>query len=679
MATFPAEFDLRIDLGGPGTAAGIGSVGPSNVQADLNARPTAAALADVTPVDGGSALIGHRPLGNDGPGQTVQTKLDYLGAFGPEYLKPTDPAGSYYFSWARALNLLGQSTSLRTQPDGAASRGYGRITLPKGIMHAGYAAAPGAGFDYSSAFLGIDIVGHNMFGSALTTNSATGYGIKLGGYEGVHLADFYLRNLNQVQVAAVTSNGTTSVTGTFTGVTNGMRVTGPNVPANTTVVSGAGTGTLVLNNAVPAQTATLTFGGDPAPGDTSVGVKLVTGVSGDGGGLSLSRLWISGYHTAIKQDATNTGNGDKTLVVSCHLGGYTAYDQGANKQAIGWTFLNCWASCLGAHFKLGGAGETLIVNYTSNVYDALIQYPESSGNSGSGNYPGSRTTVMSTKLEYQGTGPWRIVDARESILGTNSGGSNADLVLREVAIAPGAVANEATNPIFEVGNGTSGSDAIRIKQEGGWLPGVARISAHVQSHVNRRWSFRDALKAPAPQTVQFLGAGNHYLLEWRHNENVPLDQYRGGRGFNGSIEKEKSYLIRPVSKYLANTSAGQGMETSLGGRIGANLTLTIPNTARDSSAMGGAAFARVGQTGLWVYVDEPVAHDTEVTQYTDNTFTTPIGSTLVVAAGTAGLFAVHSTIVNVTAGEIYVRITKPAVSQTTVGALVFNYFPYLGT
>jgi hypothetical protein len=134
-----------------------------------------------------------------------------------------------------------------------------------------------------------------------------------------------------------------------------------------------------------------------------------------------------------------------------------------------------------------------------------------------------------------------------------------------------------------------------------------------------------------------------------------------------------------VSKYLANTSAGQGMETSLGGRIGANLTITIPNTARASAAMGGAAFAIVGQTGLWVRVEEAAAHDTEVTQYTDNTFATPIGSTLVVAAGSVGLFSVHNTIVNVTGGAIYVRVTKPAVSQTTVGALVFNYSPYLGT
>lgn len=71
MTTVPAEFDLRIDLSGPAAAAGIGSAGPSNVQVDLNARPTSAALS----ANSGAGLIGWLRAE---PGAFARTTADVL-------------------------------------------------------------------------------------------------------------------------------------------------------------------------------------------------------------------------------------------------------------------------------------------------------------------------------------------------------------------------------------------------------------------------------------------------------------------------------------------------------------------------------------------------------------------------------------------------------------------------
>jgi hypothetical protein len=120
------------------------------------------------------------------------------------------------------------------------------------------------------------------------------------------------------------------------------------------------------------------------------------------------------------------------------------------------------------------------------------------------------------------------------------------------------------------------------------------------------------------------------------------------------------------------------MDDPIAGRVGGNLTLPIPNTARASAAMGGAPFARFVQLGLRVFVDAPAAEDTQVTQYADGTFTTPIGPALTIQAGQAGLLPVHAVQTDITNGNIYVRITKPAAGQTTRGRLVIDYFPYLG-
>jgi hypothetical protein len=67
---------------------------------------------------------------------------------------------------------------------------------------------------------------------------------------------------NPVQVAAVTSNGTTTVTfGSAANVTNGMSYYGYNVPDGTTVVSGGGTSvtSVVVSNTIPTQTKAAMF------------------------------------------------------------------------------------------------------------------------------------------------------------------------------------------------------------------------------------------------------------------------------------------------------------------------------------------------------------------------------------------------------------------------------------
>jgi hypothetical protein len=516
-------------------------------------------------------MVGHRPVGNDGPTRTVQQKLDNLGTFPPEHKYSTDLDDK--LSMDRALLALGANSSLRTQPDAFPHYGFGKVTLPKGIMHSD------AGFDYFGPLLGVDIIGDNTASSALTTNSTTGYGIKLEGYDLVGLRNFYLRNKAR--------------------------------------------------------------GGRPVSNDPSCGLLLKTGGGGNGAALTLENLLISGYHTAIKQDDSNTVNGDKTFVVGSYFGGQIVYDQGVNTQAIGWTFLNCGASTEtgGTHFKLGGAGETLIANYTSNVHGSLIELPEGSGNGGDGFYPhpdrpneqtgyfGQRVTVMSTKLEYNdwflGGGDRFLLDARACQHLTNApneAGANADFVFREVSFASGVSwPLDHLNTVIQVGNNNSGTwkgnDAIRVKAEGGTIGGILKIGSNKtadQGFTSRWWSFRDMVRAPDPPLVQFLGTGFHYMIEWRRNENVPMDQYRGGQGARVSIDSRKSYLIPIQGKYLIDTR-DPAYQNDFNGRRGGNIVIDLPNTRRDSDHMGGIGYATVAQLGLGVYINnETGTHSTDV-------------------------------------------------------------------
>lgn len=411
----------------------------------------------------------------------------------------------------------------------------------------------------------------------------------------------------------------------------------------------------------------------PATG-SSVGIALDG--EGGGGSLSLDRLVIEGFHTAISnkgdviRGVASPGNGDKALVSQCVLGSVTAYDQTRNNQAIGWTFVSCASGCSGPTFRLGGAGETLIVSHTADVRQSLIKFPEGSGNPGSGarNYLGSRTTVMSTKLEYHDHGDRMLLDARESLLATDAGGSNCDVVFRETSIASGgAWPDPRSHVIIQVGNEQSGSDAIRLKQEGGFIEGVIKVGSAQEGVLSRRWSFRDAVRAPDPATVQFLGRGSHYLMEWRANENVPLDQYRGGQAFVGAIDAQKAYLWRHTGRALVNT--GVAAEAYAGRRGG---QFTIKGFPPKMSVMG-----------LAVFIDRNrLNSDTQVEWFADAAFTRPIGSRRI-GGDERGLRPVvmndPAAWQTLSAGELYVRITKPGANDDgTEGALVVFYFPYMG-
>jgi hypothetical protein len=588
----------------------------------------------------GSSMVGHRPLENDGPTRTVQEKFDDLGTFPPDHRYSED--GDDKPSMDRALLALGAHSLLRTQPDGFPHYGFGKVTLTKGVLHSD------GGFDYAGPLLGVDIIGDNTISSALTSSSTTGYGIKLEGYDLVGLRNFYLRNKAR--------------------------------------------------------------SGIPGSGDTSCGLLLKTGGGGTGGALTLENLFISGYHTAIKQDISNTVNGDKTFVVGSYFGARIVYDQGVNTQAIGWTFLNCGAATEngGTHFRLGGAGETLIANYTSNVNGSLIELPEGSGNGGKGFYPhpakpneqtgyfGQRVTVMSTKLEYDGWflggGDRFLLDARACQhlnLAPNQAGANADFVFREVSLASGTTwPRDDLNTVIQVGNNDSGtwkgSDAIRVKAEGGAIGGILKIGSNktaADGFTSRWWSFRDMAHAPDPELVQFLGTGFHYMIEWRRNENVPMDQYRGGQGARVSIDSRKSFLIPIQGKYLIDTR-DPDYQHPIGGRVGKEIEIPLPNTLRSSGQMGGIGFATVAQVGLAVYINnETGSHttDVQISQHVGSFSSAPVANeVLTVEAGQRGLFYVHTKVVNISDGKLLVRITKPASGQFTEGRLVFDYFPYFG-
>lgn len=427
---------------------------------------------------------------------------------------------------------------------------------------------------------------------------------------------------------------------------------------------------------------------NPTPG-ASVAVNLDG--TGGGGNLTLKRLSLEGFGTAIRTNGQgdNPGNGDKTLVEQVTMSTTVGFDQTRNNQAVGWTFLNTTAGCDKAHFLLGGAGETLIVNHVGNVHDSFVKFPESSGNPGSGNLPG-RLTAMSTQLEYaapsSNDGQRRLIDARESVLNTDSGGSNYDIVLREATIASGTHAPDpASNTIIEVGNATSGSDAIRIKQEGGTIEGRIKVGSAQYGGNSRRWSFRDALKAPKPETVSFLGGGNHYLMEWRANENVPIDQYRGGQAFTGSIDAQKAFLWRHNGNELINTGI---INAEYSGRRGGQFA--IPGFPGKMTVTGLAVFINENKQSTdtlveWFSAAMPDANGVWQSSTTNGSVTTQhkLGEKLIPAT-VRGLVPVVMNDATkwqtLASGQLFVRITKPGFGDNgTQGHLVSFYFPYMGT
>jgi hypothetical protein len=560
-------------------------------------------------------MVGHRPLGNDGPGQTVQVKLDYGGMFFPEYGYPKDGILEHYLSYYRACNYLSNN---RTSPPGVKPFwGFGQVTAPKGMYHSSN------GFDHPAGVFGFRVEGHGVYATTFTTDSPTGHGFKFGPYVGLTLKEFYLYN-----------------------------------KAN---------------------------GGVPAEDDTSVGILLES--KGGGAQLIIEQVAINGYHTSIRQKQTNTTDGDKTLVIGTAFGGNYGYDQGINKQAIGWTFLNSYSGSKIAHFKLGGAGQTLIMNHTSDVSNSLFELPDGSGNPG--DFPttffGQAVTMLATKLEYHGN-LWdhrRLVDARASTSAAGSGGSAAVLTFRDVHLASGATAPTAPddNIVMEVGANGNGSTGIRVQQDGGWIEGTIKVNSQEGTENKRRWAFRHAVRAPLPEKVQFLGSGSHCLMEWRACESVRVDQYRGGQSAQVSIDSRKALLMPLQGKYLIDTRQDH---KEFGDRRGRDFKVVLPNLARPAGQVGGTGFATFSLFALYVQVENPYgthSSDVQVTQFANGLFTTPVGLPKTVGGGERGLFLVNAFApepLNILNGEIYVRVTKPGEGQFTEGRLVLEYFPYFG-
>lgn len=394
--------------------------------------------------------------------------------------------------------------------------------------------------------------------------------------------------------------------------------------------------------------------------------------TGGGGELTFRRMTIENFGTAIrvKGEGGAPGNGDKTLVEQVQFGTLVGFDNTRNKQAVGWTFLNCASGCAGAMFRLGGAGEVAVVNHVADVYGSLIELPEGSGNPGAGNYVGTRITVMSSKLEYHGNGPRMLLDARGSRLNTDAGGSNADLVFRDVSLAGGLGRPDdpASHVVMQVGDSGRGSDAVRVRQDGGWIEGAVRLASAQRGAVNRRWSFRDAVRAPDPDRVRFEGDGNHPLLEWRANENVPLDQYRGGEAFTGAIDAQKAFLWRHDGRSLINTGlAAEPIGDRRGGRF------ALGDFPRAMTVTGLAVFITANSGG----------GDTLVEWFADADHRVAIGRALI-AADRRGLQPVvmgdPTRWRTLSTGKLHIRISKPETGDAgTEGALVMFYFPYMGT
>lgn len=228
----------------------------------------------------------------------------------------------------------------------------------------------------------------------------------------------------------------------------------------------------------------------------------------------------------------------------------------------------------------------------------------------------------------------------------------------------------ATNRVISVGDATGGSDQIVVQSRGGFFEGVVEIGSAIETPLLNRWFFRDQKRSPNPGTLRLLGTGAHPLVEWSNNLNFPLNQYRAGQAFIGSLGKaEEAYLWRHVGDSLINTGQADA-QNAVGGAIGKNFTITgFP--------------AKMTVTGLAVFIDKnSSATATTVEWFSDSGFVTSLGSATI-AADRRGLVPVVMNDATkwqtLAAGELYVRLTKPATGQETEGALVIFYFPYTGS
>lgn len=396
----------------------------------------------------------------------------------------------------------------RTSPPypGFAGWGVGNVTVPAGNFTIGSTWSP-----YQA--IGFQLTGESRYASALNSIAVGGTALRFSTYGGVRLADFLL-----------------------------------------------------------GATGTASY----SPGSVGINVRGEQG----GGHLTIERLHIVGFDTCILNNFD--GNGDKTLVTQTEFNGRIGFSNKGNTQAIGWTFLNCAGAASESRYQLGGVGMTAIINDVADLYGSYISYPEGSGNHAI--YWTGGTTVLCTKIEQHGgqanaPGPFvgqnLLIDASGSRKPTaEDGASNTDLSLIDVHVtaSPDAVPDPDNALIITVGDpgdGNKGSDAIRVRQWGGWIRGVIRYCTNVRTRQFRRWSFEHAIKAPLPENVHLLGSGFAPMMAWRGNENVPVDQYRGGQSHNCSIDGRKAFMFHPnnpeTDELMRSSGGGEGSALFNGG------------------------------------------------------------------------------------------------------------------
>lgn len=427
----------------------------------------------------------------------------------------------------------------------------------------------------------------------------------------------------------------------------------------------------------------------------SIGRVFKIDGTGGGGPFLFERINSTGRGTFIENTGVgyDPGNGDKGLVYGCDIGHDVFYDQARNNQAIGWFFFNNGCGSYDTHFLLGGAGQTHINTHTGDISGSLMRFPESSGNPGLGDYPNT-VQVTNSKFEFDIKTVAGVVydqrlliDASQSKSVANNGPqgyiprSNFDVSFTDVWYTggrrtpgslpdgtPGTQEDRDNHVIVRIGADGQGTAATRVRQVGGWIEGAIVYNSSDLGTVNKRWSFGNAMRAPKPEKVQLLGPGFHPLMEWRANENVPVDQYRGGQSFVGTIEAEKAFLWRQVADMIVDTRVA-GATAFPDGTYGWNVTL------------GGFAPGST-VTGLELLVVDDGGTATGVNLYTDNTFSTVIGFGDA-PGGSDGLVPIimydPSKRYKVKAdGNVYIRVIKGAQNRYARGAVVIRYFPYGG-
>lgn len=587
-------------------------------------------------------------VGNEGMGVPPQIATRFMAADGRVFRlvndKEIDLASASPATYTNiAVGLANAFAALeltgRTNPERFGGWGVGAVTLPRGIMKMGSVFAP-------TSPLGFKMVGQSRHATTVSD-------ITTGG------TSFFLKIAN--------SN-------TFEDWTLQKASATISFKTDPALVSEANPQGLVYD---AEGTPVATF--DPG----SIGIH-VFGENG-GGFLSAHRFSIDGYDICIRN--SYDGNGDKSMFQECLLVGGCVYDNTGNTQAIGWTFLNCAGHATKTHFRLGGVGMTAIINYVCDTKGSYMAYPD---HSGSPHYPedgrfwpGSTLTIA-TKIEQHGDanypGPNLLIDARDSTTmqgaggtgfgGTPKGATNVSAAFIDTHItgSPNITPNPDNTDIIVVGNefdGNKGSTEISLQFLFGWVRGIVKWNSLFRGKITTRVPFLHMLMAPKPEKAKLLGTGFHPMMEWRANENVPVDQYRGGQSAVCTIDATKAFLFRDTQNRAIDTTTGAANEGSVFAKY-----YVLPGFPPGCTITGCALLITNDNgttTGVATYRD---AFATGVTGYN-------------IPGGSKGLIPVAmndaSKWITVGAdGNVYIRMTKPGAGQWTEGALVIYYFPYGG-